>query len=289
MPRDHARIGLGIWSDDDFRSLPANAQHLYWILLTHPELSYCGVLDWRPAKLSGLVGDWTADNVQAAADILIERLYIVVDETTEEVLVRSFVRRDGLMKQPKMATAMATAHAAVGSVALRGVVIGELQRLHREDPDLKGWGSQKASDLLSKSAVDPSTYPCGKGSGKAWGNPKAESSDEPSGKGSVSPSSLLLTPTPEEKDTAPRKRGRRIPDDFAVNDEMREWAIGNGFGHLDLDKLTSEFRDYWAAESGQRAVKLDWVKTWNNRVRAVAERTPRQTVGASSGRPSWEL
>jgi hypothetical protein len=94
----------------------------------------------------------------------------------------------------------------------------------------------------------------------------------------------LLEPSPpgegakgrrgEGDSTASRKRGRRIPDDFTVTDDMRQWASDNGFAHLELDKLTTEFRDYWAAESGQRSVKLDWVKTWRNRVRAVAERTP---------------
>jgi hypothetical protein len=74
--------------------------------------------------------------------------------------------------------------------------------------------------------------------------------------------------------TAPRERGRRIPDDFAITDEMRQWATDNGFGHLDLDHITDEFRDYWSAEAGSRAAKLDWIKTWHNRVREVSKRTP---------------
>lgn len=59
---------------------------------------------------------------------------------------------------------------------------------------------------------------------------------------------------------------------------MRQWAQDNDFGHLDLERITEEFRDYWAAEAGQKAVKLDWVKTWRNRVRQVAERSPRANV-----------
>jgi len=304
VARDHARIGLGIWSDDDFRSLPGHAQHLYVVLLTHPELSYCGVLDWRPAKLSGLVGDWTADTVRAAAAVLIERLYIVVDETTEEVLVRSFVRHDGLMKQPKMATAMATAHTGVGSVALRGVIVGELQRLHNDDPELKGWGSEKASALLSKASVDPSTYPCGKGSGNPSGNPCSSGNADPSGKGSASPSSLLLAPTPgsgsslRSDPTAPRAprsgpTGTRIPDNFTVTDEMRTWAHEQGWADRWVDQVTEQFRDFWRAKAGRDATKTDWVATWRNWLRRDAEKhqVPAASVGAGtpSGRPSWEL
>jgi len=301
MARDHARLRLAIWSDDDFRQLPGDAQHLYWMLLTHPHLSYCGVVDWRPPRLSGWVGDWTTETVLAAADVLIERLYILVDEHTEEVLVRSFVRNDELMKQPKMATAMSTAHAAVGSVALRGVIVGEIQRLHREQPDLKGWGSAKASALLAKPSVDPSTYPCGKGSGKGSGNPSTKGSgnplSNPSGKGSTNgsptPCSLLPTPsssTPSTSTAPPASRGRRMPDDFVLTEEMRAWATEHNFAQLDLELVTSEFVDYWRGVPGSKGSKTDWVATWRNRVREVAKRpTARAGTARRDGLKDWEL
>lgn len=227
MARDHAQIHLRVWEDDDWRALSSNAQHLYWTLLAHPGMSYCGVVDWRPAKLSGFVGDWTVDIVEAAARELMERLYIVVDETTEEVLVRSYVRHDGLMKQPKMATAMATAHAAVGSVALRQIVVWELQRLKREEPDLKGWGSEKASALLDKPSLDASTFPCGKGPGNPSSNPTVKGSGHPSPKkpkGSgkppenppASPCSLLLAPN---STSAPNGAGRPSRPTTSSKDE----------------------------------------------------------------------
>jgi hypothetical protein len=65
-------------------------------------------------------------------------------------------------------------------------------------------------------------------------------------------------------------RATRIPDDFAVTPEMAEWArrevpalIAAGRGKSETDR----FRDYWAAEGGQRARKVDWVKTWHNWMR----------------------
>jgi hypothetical protein len=101
------------------------------------------------------------------------------------------------------------------------------------------------------------------------------------------------TPAPTRPDlkelttTAPRQRGCRIPDDFAVTDDMREWATANGFGRLDLDQITDEFRDYWEAEAGPKAVKLDWVKTWHNRVREIAKRTTtRPTNGYAQPQPA---
>lgn len=160
MAREFARVKLGIWDDDDFRTLPPSAQHLYFLLLTSPSLTYCGTVDWRPARLSGMAADWTREDVEAAAYVLAERRYIVVDESTEEALIRSFIRHDGLMQKPRMTVSMVNAHRAVASLAIRGVIVHELKRLHAESPDLGGWSDVHgkpgaALDLLDRDAVDP--------------------------------------------------------------------------------------------------------------------------------------
>jgi len=208
MARDHARIDLGIWNDDDFRNLSPAAQHLYLVLLTSPSLSYCGVGDWRPARILPLAGGWTLDGLTRAAEELAKDLYIVVDEATEEVLVRSFIRNDGLMKQPKMAVAMSKAFAAVASQSLRGVVAFELQRLHEDDPKLNGWGSDKASEILSKTSVDPSTYPTGYPSRKGSVKGKSNPSVKPSVKGGPTPTP---SPTPNSLKEAPENPDAGTP------------------------------------------------------------------------------
>lgn len=159
MARDHAAVKVAIWQDSAWRALPANAKLLYLTLLTSPSLSYCGVVDWRPKRIAPLIDPtWTPADVVAAAAILIERdHYIVVDEATEEALVRSFIRNDGLMKQPKLAVSVANAHASTASETLRGVVVHEMTRLRNDYPDLHGWVSPKAHALLEQPSLDPST------------------------------------------------------------------------------------------------------------------------------------
>lgn len=159
MAREHAQVKLAIWSDDDFRSLSPAAQHGYFVLLTSPSLSYCGVADWRPRRIAALAAGWSAGAVQTAASELARTLFILVDEDTEEVLLRSFVRTDGVMQRERMATAMAKAWAGTASAVLRGVVVHELKRLREESPELGGWGSKAAVDLLGKPSVDPSAMP----------------------------------------------------------------------------------------------------------------------------------
>src|SRR5690606_7289371 len=64
VARDHARIRLDIWADDDFGSLTSSAQWLYLHLLSSPTLSFAGVADWRPARIAGRTAELTADDVE---------------------------------------------------------------------------------------------------------------------------------------------------------------------------------------------------------------------------------
>lgn len=82
-----------------------------------------------------------------------------------------------------------------------------------------------------------------------------------------------VVPTELPTTTAPQKRGARIPDDFAVTDEMHQWATENVPRVVhDLDAATREFVDYWRATPGSKGTKLDWTATWRNRMRQVQER-----------------
>lgn len=161
MAREHGRIFTSIWSDPDWRKLTTRAQHLYLTLLSAPSLSYCGVADWRPKRMLQLADGWTLEGLDAGSAELVDRLYIVVDEGSEEVLVRSFIRNDGLMKQRHMGVSMAKAHSAVASNTLREVIVHELIRLRADMPDLKGWASEMVQKLLTQPSVDPATYPLG--------------------------------------------------------------------------------------------------------------------------------
>lgn len=89
-------------------------------------------------------------------------------------------------------------------------------------------------------------------------------------------------------DPQPRKRGSaatRIPDDFALTEEMRKWAFQSGLAHLNLDLITEEFVDFWRGAS-KNATKKDWVATWRNRVRAVAQQQQPQL--ALAPKPQFE-
>lgn len=103
MGREHGRIFTSVWQDDDWLALTKDAQRLYMLLVTQPDLSFVGALPYRP----GLWASWCAnDSLEACAlalDELREARFVLVDEVTMECLVRTFVKHDpGVLNSPNM-------------------------------------------------------------------------------------------------------------------------------------------------------------------------------------------
>lgn len=154
MARDRANIRLDMWADQDWRDLPQGAQHLYLLLLSHPTLSYAGVADWKPGRLAAMTAGKTAEDVRADADILQAARFVLVDDESEEILIRSFVKHDGLMKQPRLVVSMTNAYAAVASRAIREVVAFEIQKLRDREPELKAWEVKQVETILKARGTD---------------------------------------------------------------------------------------------------------------------------------------
>lgn len=159
MPRDHSRVNLTIWNDPDFRALPPAAQHLYLMLWTAPELSYCGVHDWRPARMTGLSRGFSAEHIETVAQCLEAHHFFVIDRETEECLIRSWARFDGLMKQPKMAVSFAYAYTATASSTIRQVLVREVQKIREESPNLACWNDKRVAEILSHPAISAKDLP----------------------------------------------------------------------------------------------------------------------------------
>lgn len=66
------------------------------------------------------------------------------------------------------------------------------------------------------------------------------------------------------------RRGSRIPPDFTVTEDMKQWAREHT---PDVDGWyeLQEFKDYWTARTGRDATKRDWVATWRRWMRRAQE------------------
>lgn len=155
MPRDYAQIRQDMWSDDAWRGLTAPAQWLYMLLLSDPRLTYVGVTDWHPGKIAQRAKECTPRDVLIAASELADAWFVVIDEETEEVMIRSHLKHDPLMRNPRLAVTMAKDFGAVGSNKIRAAIVHELTKLRRAEPDLPAWEKPQVKTVLRQNAVNP--------------------------------------------------------------------------------------------------------------------------------------
>lgn len=156
MAREHANIRNDMWNDPDFRELSADAQLLYMQLLTSSTLTYAGVADWRPKRIAALSRGRKPKAVEDAAVELQRGLFIIVDQDTEEVLIRSFLKHDGLLHKPNVVKAMLTAYDKIFSLDLKAVLVFEMQRLSERFPTWKAFGMPEVHELLRNPSRNPS-------------------------------------------------------------------------------------------------------------------------------------
>jgi uncharacterized protein YdaU (DUF1376 family) len=92
-----------------------------------------------------------------------------------------------------------------------------------------------------------------------------------------SSSSIAIKEKEETIVSSKKKKGSRIPKDFYPSDEMLEWAKQTIPG-INLEARILEFKNYWEAKTGKDATKLDWEKTFQNRILQIAEYQGNGTV-----------
>jgi hypothetical protein len=264
LARDRANINTNIHTDQDWRDLTIAEQHLYWLLSTHPDLNYVGVVDWRTARLSAMAADATREGIQATAESLQEKRFVFIDEDTEEILVRSFMRHDGLLKQPKLSISMVNAYGSVASKRIREVVTFELQRLHTEYPDWAAFRQEKVMALVKGKGTDMAEFTLGftHSFTPAVTPPFTLSLAQ----ADPLPTSTATTTTTNTSSRRSPERG--IPDDWEPTAEHRAKAEAK---HLDVTFLAEAFRNH--AEANDRRAR-NWDAAFRNWILKATPGTP---------------
>lgn len=218
MARDRANIMTGIWGDSDWRKLTVGAQHLYLLILTHSTLNYAGVGDWRPARLAAMTAGETAESIEKAGAELVASHFLYTDEVTEEVLVRSYLRHDGLLKHPRLPISMAKDYAGVSSESIRSYVAFELQKLSLEQPELALWKDHRVQAILKAESKDL------KAESKGYRNPLAkELNSDPMHTATTTATTTKKDSLSEVADATPR------PEILDVLDYLDSGLAFNGF------------------------------------------------------------
>jgi hypothetical protein len=154
VARSYAAIHLRIWADPDWRHLDVDAQHLYLLLISQPQMNLAGVLPLQTRKWASCVAGWDVSIVEKALHALTDTGFLVVDEDTEEVLVRTFIRNDGGYRTPGPLKSILRVAETIQGPRLRKVLADELGKLPPLD------GKKTAADGMAaiaatRLALDP--------------------------------------------------------------------------------------------------------------------------------------
>lgn len=191
MARSHATIYGTAWATDSaFRELPSDVQLLYIALLAQPDLNLCGVMPFIPQRWERFAPDFTGGRVADLVATLELNGYVVTDQETVELWVRSFMYHDRVLAQPQVAMAAARAFDAVQSPTLRHLIVQSLppELRHQWPGCLKGVTRTQAKVLLDaadaaswKPSVSPNASPNARGSARV-----RQALEEASGNGTPS-------------------------------------------------------------------------------------------------------
>jgi hypothetical protein len=129
MAREFGRVLSAIWSDRDFLALSQEQQRFYMFLLSQPNLNQAGVLPVTVRRWAASAADLSAAEVEGLLYELDRWRFVVWDQGTEELLIRTYVRNDKVYRQPKVMLAMVSDAAEIVSPRLRMTLLAEVERI----------------------------------------------------------------------------------------------------------------------------------------------------------------
>jgi hypothetical protein len=204
MPREYAQVAVRIWDDAHFCALPPGPQRLYLFLLSQNDLNHAGVLGLRERRWAQCCAGTTTQDITNDLTVLQQTGFIVVDEDTEEVLVRTYIRNAGVWKQPKLMPAVFRDSQSARSARIKQTIIAEMGRIdfsEIRDDALR----QKAAETVNAQVESLS-----EGIAKATES-QAEALRACAGAVPSTFNPLPLTPTPTVLEIAPRKKRATPP------------------------------------------------------------------------------
>lgn len=173
----HARFLCRMWDDPDWVALSPRGQWFYMLLTSQAALNRAGVTALTSKRWKRLAsGPAVEQQITLAMKELEDANFVVVDHDTEELLVRSYMRNDGIAKQPNVLKMACRQAREVLSPRLRSVLEAELRRL---DPPTGESVVAKSAAALLEATIEALA--------KGSGNPSPNPSGDPSGNGSPNP------------------------------------------------------------------------------------------------------
>lgn len=125
MARKFAQLHCDIWEDRDFLALSPEARFTFVACFAQKIVNYCGVLVYSPARMARATG-YKPVQVNKAIAELDAAGFVLHDDETGEILVRSFVVNNNVCAQPQLRKAMERCFGEILSDRLRRAVVDGL-------------------------------------------------------------------------------------------------------------------------------------------------------------------
>lgn len=158
MARSEARITVDIWDDDDFLALSPGAQRMFMFLVSQRDIAHTGVIALRERRWARRARGMTREDVVEALAELAAGRFVVIDEDTEELLVRSLMRRDKVYRQPNVLCSARDHLALVESRVLLAELAAELRRIAAAD-DIGERSAKIVAEMLEALGDPPPNPP----------------------------------------------------------------------------------------------------------------------------------
>ncbi|MFE2324644.1 hypothetical protein ACFXD5_12115 [Streptomyces sp. NPDC059385] len=287
MARGHGRILTSIWEDADFLDLEEREQRLYLFLISQPNLNHAGLLDLTLRRWARKARSLTSAELEKLLQALESARFIVMDEDTEELLIRSFIRNDGVWRMPKVMGAAVSGALEISSKRLQQALLDEMDRIPlnelSDEPAKLRNGSEGPSirqqvldhiRTLRNAFADRSPDPSRGGSRTPSATPSATPSDTPTEGG---PKGSTRGRAPLHVRAAPAPAPTPAPNPSPVQE-----GVAEADGHDEL-VIVSDADFVGAAEAAPTEPATISAQTivgeWLQR---VAKRPPGAVVGQTS-------
>lgn len=130
MSQDYVAMYRARWADDDdWRALSMPAQWLYDFLAQHPDRNEAGIVPFTVKRWARVARGLTVADLRRWLAELDDAGFVVVDEDTEEVLVRAYIRVGKVYTHIRLFRNACTAIRSVESERIRNALGQELARL----------------------------------------------------------------------------------------------------------------------------------------------------------------
>lgn len=127
--RAFARMTTDFHDEPSIRNLTSDQQWAYDVVYKRPDLSRCGVVAYTPRRWAKYAKGMTETKLRRLYDQLAATRHVVLDDDSEELLIRTYVRHDGLLTQPNVVSAMVGDYRLIASPIIRTAFLIEMRRI----------------------------------------------------------------------------------------------------------------------------------------------------------------